>query len=83
MKLQKDYIKTFDSLKKSEGNICKAHTLKITVTSTSVKNRFAEYFRFAFVYCDFIFKQKKNARSTFLLCYNNLPRFPRVFLVLA
>lgn len=29
MKLQKDYIKTFDSLKKSEGNICKAHTLKI------------------------------------------------------
>lgn len=30
MKLQKDYIKTFDSLKKSEGNICKAHTLKIS-----------------------------------------------------
>lgn len=29
MKLQKDYIKTFDSLKKSEGNIWKAHTLKI------------------------------------------------------
>lgn len=43
-------------------------TLK-KLTSTSVKNKFAEYFRFAFVYCDFIFKQKKKRMLEVLSCF--------------